>query len=113
MLRRRKRYKSEKRSASCNIHTCQIGEVTEEPYKQEDERDAIGAIILVVFNELRDLEGECQQRIVTLSGSQRLTNRQTHVARLMLPKTPDKASFVVRSCDKSDGRSASVDAMIE
>jgi hypothetical protein len=30
-----------------------------------------------------------------------LTNKKIHVARLMLPKTPDKASCVVRVCDKA------------
>jgi hypothetical protein len=30
-----------------------------------------------------------------------LTNKKIHVARLMLPKTPDKASWAVRVCDKA------------
>jgi hypothetical protein len=29
------------------------------------------------------------------------TSRKIHVARLMLPKTPDNASCVVRVCDKA------------
>lgn len=69
--------------------TSKIGGIAYEPDSQEGERDAISAPGLVIQDELRQLESVSIHRETR---TRRLTSRKIQVAKLMLPKIPDKAS---------------------
>jgi hypothetical protein len=79
--------------------TGEVGGIAEEPYGEEGKRYAICAPGLVVQNELGYLCNGISIVKSSISSRHRggLTRRKIQVARLMLPKTPDKASFGVKS----------------
>lgn len=99
--------------------TSQIRRIPNKPNHQKCQRDSLGTPSLIIQNKLRYLFQVSPHfhpfRISPLKPLNHLPRdlpaEKIHVAKEILPKTPDKASCVVKSCDKANKPVASTAAM--
>jgi hypothetical protein len=87
--------------------TGQIRHIADQPDGQKGQGDTLGAARFVIKNKLRDLSsasafvGPIKNRTGYGGCGLGPTRRKIQVARLMLPKTPDKASWVDNARDRA------------
>lgn len=77
------------------VRTDEIGDIAQKPDDEKRHAEAIGALGLVVGEQLRELEesGQCSPG-ANATGTQGRTRRHIQEVKLMLPKMPDTASVM-------------------
>jgi hypothetical protein len=98
---------------SRRLLTSKICSIPNQPNRQESQRKPIRTPQSIIRNKLGDLFQSSAHPLLynIFSEPAVLTSKKIHVARLMLPKTPDKASCGVRSRDKGSKSAKATEIM--